>query len=43
MAESPKVGRSGQLTEYSMLESDVWRMICRRAEAADIKTASPRI
>jgi len=38
MAESSKVGRSGELTENSILESDVWRMIFRLAEAAGIKT-----
>jgi site-specific recombinase XerD len=31
-------GRSGELTENGMLQSDVWRMIRRRAEAASIKT-----
>jgi integrase len=31
-------GRSGELTENGMLQSDVWRMIRRRAEAAGIKT-----
>ena len=31
-------GRSGELTENSMLQSDVWRMIRRRALAAGIKT-----
>ncbi len=31
-------GRSGQLTGNPMLQSDVWRMIRRRALAAEIKT-----
>ncbi|HEX2999851.1 MAG TPA: tyrosine-type recombinase/integrase [Armatimonadota bacterium] len=31
-------GRSGELTERPMLQSDVWRMIRRRALAAGIKT-----
>ena len=31
-------GRSGELTGNSMLQSDVWRMIRRRALAAGIKT-----
>jgi site-specific recombinase XerD len=32
-------GRSGELTANAMLQSDVWRMIRRRAQAAGIKTA----
>ena len=31
-------GRSGELTANSLLQSDVWRMIRRRALAAGIKT-----
>ena len=31
-------GRSGELTDNSLLQSDVWRMIRRRALAAGIKT-----
>jgi integrase/recombinase XerD len=31
-------GRSGELTGNSLLQSDVWRMIRRRALAAGIKT-----
>src|SRR5260370_5427222 len=31
-------GRSGELTRNSLLQSDVWRMIRRRAAAAGIKT-----
>jgi integrase/recombinase XerD len=31
-------GRTGKLTENAMLQSDVWRMIRRRANAAGIKT-----
>jgi integrase len=31
-------GRSGELTANSLLQSDVWRMIRRRALAAEIKT-----
>ena len=30
--------RTGELTDHAMLQSDVWRMIRRRAEAAGIKT-----
>ena len=31
-------GRSGELTDNAMVQSDVWRMIRRRAAAAGIKT-----
>ena len=31
-------GRSGKLTDNSLLQSDVWRMIRRRALASGIKT-----
>lgn len=31
-------GRSGTLTDHALLQSDVWRMIRRRALAAGIKT-----
>ena len=31
-------GRSGELTANSLLQSDVWRMVRRRALAAGIKT-----
>jgi integrase/recombinase XerD len=30
--------RTGELTDHAMLQSDVWRMIRRRAENAGIKT-----
>ncbi len=32
------VGRSGRLSRRPLLQSDVWRMIRRRAQAAGIKT-----